>query len=48
MYPWPWLQRPENCLCQRCCEWRKQQDMERMIRVLKNWNRKDIHARYKR
>lgn len=36
-YVWPYMQRKENCMCELCQEWRKQQEIERCIRVVNNW-----------
>lgn len=37
MKPWKWQLRPEVCPCQMCQQWREQQEVERVARVLANW-----------
>lgn len=39
MYIFPYMLRPENCHCQTCEALRRQQEVERIARVLANWPR---------
>lgn len=36
-YPWPYLQRPENCQCITCQQLRQQQQQEAAARAVNTW-----------
>jgi hypothetical protein len=41
----PYMQRPEVCPCQTCQEWRADQELQRVVRVLDHWKRNVMNKR---
>lgn len=38
-YVWPYMQRKDRCPCELCQEWRRQQEVQRCINIVNNWDK---------